>query len=245
MEINKNTKLVLKDVHLYDIESCHYSIMQNLGMDLSGINREDKTERNIQIGKMMRKNPKLTSLLRNTTRSIIDEYIRVNELEDDDIILRQYDGILVHKKVLRITDLKGIPLNIRKEFLVFISSIDRRKYIALDREMNVTIKGIPYRYDAMDEMYKRICRLIDSARKESIFRRLQEIKDYIMTTRDKQLFGIPTGEKKFNIFLKGYGQVEVAKATLKVMDPNDIDRDRYFDFYIAPFTKSIVVEFVR
>jgi hypothetical protein len=245
MEINKNSKLVLKDVHLYDIESCHYSIMQNLGLDLSGINKEDKTERNIQIGKMMRKNPKLTSLLRNTTRSIIDEYIRVNDLTEDDIILRQYDGILIHKKILRITDLKGIPLNIRKEFLVFISSIDRKKYLALDREMNVVIKGIPYRYDEMDEIYKRICRIVDSARKESIFRRLQEIKDYVMTTQNAKLFGIPVGDNKYNIYLKGYGQMEVMKATLKIMDPDDIDRDRYFNYYIAPFTKSIVVEFVR
>jgi hypothetical protein len=237
MEINKNSRLVMKDVHLYDIESCHYSIMKNLGMNVSEIPIEDKLERNTYIGKMMRKNPKLTSLLRNTTRSIIDEYIRANDLTDEDIILRQYDGILVHKKVLRFTDLKGIPLNIRKEFLVFISSIDRKKYIA--------IKGIPYRYPAMDEMYKRICRIINSARKESIFRRLQEIKDYMMTTRDKYLYGIPVDNNKYNIFLKEYGQVEVTKTTLKVMDPSDIDRDRYFNFYIAPFTKSIVVEFVR
>ena len=146
---------------------------------------------------------------------------------------------------MRVTDLKGIPLNIRKEFLVFISSIDRRKYIALDREMKVTIKGLPYRYDAMDNIYEKICRIVDSGRKETIFRKLQELKDYIMTTRDSKLFGIPVDDKKFNIFLKGYGQVEVTKATLKIMDPTDIDRDRYFDFYISPFTKSIVVEFVR
>jgi hypothetical protein len=184
-------------------------------------------------------------LLRNTTRSIIDEYIRVNELTDDDIVLRQYDGILVYKKILRVTDLKGIPLNIRKEFLVFISSIDRKKYIALDREMKVVIKGIPYRYGEMDEIYKRICRIVDSARKESIFRRLREIKDHVMTTPNSKLFGIPVGDKKFNIFMKGYGQVEVTKASLKIMDANDIDRDRYFNYYIAPFTKSIVVEFVR
>lgn len=244
MKINKNKKLVLKDVYLYDIESCHYSIMQNLGLDTSGINAEDKTERNIQIGKMMRRNPKLTSLLRNTTNAIIDEYIRENDVSEDDIVIRQYDGILLHKKRLRITDLKGIPLNIRQHFLIFISSIDRKKYIALDSEMKTSIKGVPFKYPEMNKIYESICKL-NYTNKESIFRNLQRIKDNLMTTRDARLFGIPVGDGKFNIFLKGYGQVEITKATLKIMDPNDIDRDRYFKFYIEPFTRSIVVEFVR
>lgn len=244
MQINQSTKLVLRDVYLYDIESCHYSIMQNLGLDMTGIEIDNKLERNIQIGKMMRKNPKLTSLLRNTTRSIIDEYIRVNEVTEDDIVLRQYDGILLHQKRLRVTDLKGIPLNIRKHYLIFISSIDRTKYIALNSEMGTSIKGVPYKYDEMNEMYERICK-INYTNKESIFRHLQRIKDHIMTTKNAKLFGIPVGDNKYNIYLKGYGQMEVTKATLKIMDPDDIDRDRYFNFYIAPFTKSIVVDFVR
>ena len=72
MKINENVKLVLKDVYLYDIEACHYTIMEKLGMDVSELDKSDKSQRNIEIGKMMRKNPKLTSLLRNTTKSIID-----------------------------------------------------------------------------------------------------------------------------------------------------------------------------
>ena len=218
--------------------------MQNLGLDMTGIEVEDKLKRNIQIGKLMRRNPKLTSLLRNTTKSIIDEYIRVNDVTEDDLILRQYDGILLHKKRLRITDLKGIPLNIRKHFMIFISSIDRKKYIALDSEMKTTVKGVPFKYDEMNKMYEAICK-INYTNKESIFRHLQRIKDHIMTTQNAKLFGIPVSDQKYNIFLKGYGQVEVTKATLKIMDPDEIDRERYSNFYIVPFTKSIVVDFVR
>ena len=244
MQINKNMKLVLKDVYLFDIESCHYSIMQNLGLDMTGIEQDNKIERNIQIGKLMRKNPKLTSLLRNTTRSIIDEYMRVNNITDDDLVIRQYDGILIYKKLLRITDLKGIPLNIRKHFLVFISSINRKMYIALDSENKISIKGVPYKYDGMNKIYESICK-INFTNKQTMFKRLQGIKDHMMTTNNAKMFGIPVANGKFNIFLKGYGQVEVSQATLKIMDPDDIDRDRYFNFYIEPFTKSIVVDFVR
>jgi hypothetical protein len=217
--------------------------MKILGMDVSEINKDNKLERNIQIGKLMSKNPRLTSALRGHTKSIIDQYINVNKLTENEILIRQYDGIIT-TRTLRTTDLRGIQLNIRKRFLIFIVSVDRTKYISIDSNGEVSIKGIPHRYDEMDEIYKRICK-INYLNKESIFRNLQLIKDYIMTTKDVKLFSIPTKDNKFNIFLKEYGQVEISKATIKIMDSDDIDREKYFDFYIAPFTKSIVIEFVR
>ena len=243
MKINENSKLFLRDVYLYDIESCHYTIMKKLNFDISGIDESNKIERNIQIGKMMRKNPSLTSALRGHTKAIIDSYINANRLRDNDILLRQYDGIIINK-TLRITDLGGIQLNIRKHFLIFVISIERNKYIAIDKNEEVTIKGISHRYEEMDKIYQRICK-INYSNKESIFRNLQEIKNHIMTTKNIKLFAIPIDKNKFNIFLKEYGQVEISSTTLKIMDPDDIDREKYFNFYIAPFTKSIVVEFVR
>ena len=71
------------------------------------------------------------------------------------------------------------------------------------------------------------------------------IKDKFLSSTDPVLFGIPLKDNKINIFLKGYGEMEVSKQTLKIIDTDDIDKDRYFKFYIEPFTKSIVTEFVR
>lgn len=244
MKINENSRLLVKNVYVYDIESCHYNIMKSLGLNLDGIDPTNKLERNIAIGKRMQKNPSLTKLLRQTTEKIINEYIRVNDVRDSEILLRQYDGIILNR-TLRITDLKGIPLNIRKHFIIFISSIDRRKYIAMNNCHEVTIKGMSHRYDEMDSIYKRICSIVDYANKESIFRNLQKLKDYIMTTDNIDLFAIPSKSNKFNVYLKEYGQLEVSKQVLKIMDTSDIDRKKYFDFYIAPFTKSIVVEYVK
>ncbi len=243
MNINKNIKLILRDVYLYDIEACHYTIMTKLGMDLSGVDRDNKIERNIHIGKMMRKNPKLTSILRSTTKSIIDEYILRNNITEDDIILRQYDGIII-SKTLAETNIQHVPLNIRKHFQIFISSIDRKKYIAFDSELTTTIKGVSFRYSAIDKIYNQICR-INYANKDSIFRNLQKIKDTFMNSNNSKLFGIPLKNGKVNVFLKGYGEMEISPQTLKIMDTDDIDKQRYFTFYIEPFTKSIVTEFVR
>ena len=66
-----------------------------------------------------------------------------------------------------------------------------------------------------------------------------------MNSQNSKLFAIPSKNNKFNIYLKRFGEMEVSAQTLKIMDTQDIDKERYFKFYIQPFTKSIVVEFVR
>jgi len=242
MKINENLKLVMKDLYLYDIEACHYNIVKHLGMD-TDIDENDKTGRNIQIGKMMRKNPRLTSVLRSTTHSIIDEYIRRNKIQEDEIVIRQYDGLILTRG-LQETEIGAIPLKRRRFYQVFICSIDRSKYISLDSSFKTSIKGVPFRYPHMDVIYEKICKL-NFGKKGAIFRGLQNIKDSFLTSEDTKLFGVPLKNGKFNIFLTRYGEMQVSEQTLKIMDSDDIDKQRYFDFYIIPFTKSIVYEFVR
>lgn len=243
MKLNQNLKLILRNIYSYDISACHYNILKNYGFDLSEINKDDKTKRNIQIGYMMRDNPRITELLRGTTESLIEEYLKKNEIKEEELVIRQYDGFLVTRP-LHTTQIGGMPLDLRNQFLVFISSIKRNSYIAIDKNMNVKIKGIPYRYDKMDEMYKKICNAAISG-KETVFKNLQKIKDEIMTSKDPFLYGIPVGERKFNVFLKFYGEIEVNEQILKIMDLTDIDRAEYFKFYLDPFTKSIVYELAR
>jgi hypothetical protein len=243
MELNQNLNLILRDVFLYDIEACHYTILNNLGYDMSRIDYDDKFERNKQIGKMMGENPRLTSLLRTKTQTIIDEYILKNNVKDDEIVIRQYDGLLLTRG-LRETNVNEIPLDLRRSFEIFIMSIDRTKYIARDSRGKTTIKGVPFRYPEIDALYEKICK-INYSNKSAVFKMLHKIKTDFLYSDNPYLFGVPLKDGKVNINLKGYGEMEISKPTLKIMDTNDIDKQKYFDFYITPFTKSIVVEFVR
>ena len=231
----------MRDVNVYDIEACHYTILKNKGFDLSNIDPEDKLGRNIAIGQMMRDNPRITSLLRTTTESIINDYINANNVKENEIIIRQYDGLLLTRQ-LKVTNIGHMPLERRQTFSHFISSIKRNSYIALvEWERKVKVKGVAHQYDVMNEIYKQLCLAIDVT-KNARFERLQKIKDEFFESEDPGLFGIPLKNGKFNIFLKGYGEIEVSQSTLKIMDTDDVDRERYFHFYIEPFTKSIVIE---
>lgn len=243
MIINKNVALVLRDVYLYDITACHYTIMEKLGLDVSNINKVNKLERNTQIGKLMRCNPQLTSTLRTTTKSIIDEYIFRNNIKEEHIILRQYDGIII-TKILKETNINHVPLDLQKHFQIFIISIDRKKYIAFDSQYNTTIKGVSFKYSEMNKIYKQLCQ-INYANKSAIFRNLQCIKDKFMSSSNVKLFAIPTNDNKYTIFLNGYGELKATQQTLNILDHKDIDKDKYFKFYIEPFTKSITIEFLR
>jgi hypothetical protein len=243
MKLNENLRLILKDVYVYDIEACHYTILKNLGFDLSNIDPNDKLGRNIEIGKMMRENPRITSLLRTTTDSIIDDYINQNDVKDNEIIIRQYDGIILTRR-LQITNIGHMPLDLRKTFRIFISSINRDMYIAVDSNNEISAKGVPHIYNEIKVIYKEVCKIMDLNR-SSRFKHLQRLKDNFFTVDNPKLFGIPIKNEKYNIFLIGYGELEISKSTLRIMDCDDIDRNQYFKHYIEPFTKSIVFETVR
>jgi hypothetical protein len=240
MKINPDVRLFLRDVYSYDIEACHYQILQKIGYDVSNIERDDKTKRNIQIGMLIRRNPRLGKILRNTTNSIISNYLHTNKVSDYELIIRQYDGVFVTRYLEETTN-QEIELLLKNLFVSFISSIRRNSFIAFDGNI-VIIKGVSYRYKAMDGMIQKIAQL-NFANKAAVFKGLQKIKDELFTTIDPFLFAIPVNNDKYSIFLKKYGEINISNTTVKLVDVEDIDREKYFNFYIRPFTESLVLEF--
>jgi hypothetical protein len=244
MKINEKYPLIMKDVYSFDLRSCHYNIMKHLGYNLSGIDEHNKVERNIAIGKMMKKNIDLTNKLRETTRSIIDEYLLINNVADNDLILRQYDGFITKRNVQNRT-LHSIPLDFRSNFEIFICSINRNSYIAKDSNTKeITIKGVSYNYSGLKTIYQQLCDL-NYANKERLFSQLHRLKIGFYNSEDSSLFGIPLSNGKYKILLKEYGEMEISESILKLIDTSDIDKTFYFKTYFEPFTKSIVFENVR
>jgi len=241
MKINNNCKLSLNNVFSYDISSCHYEIIKKLSLNLSEIDETNKKERNIKIGLMMKDNPILSMILRNTTNSIIDEYLLRNNIQNENIILRQYDGIIISRRLKDINSC-SLKLELKAIFQNFIISINRQQYLAFDGRDTI-IKGVPYRYKEMDNMLNNVAK-INLANKYTIFKTLEKYKNEILYSNNPNLYCIPTSDEKYNIFLKKYGQATISKNMIKFLDLEDIDRKRYFDFYIKPFTESIVLEFI-
>jgi hypothetical protein len=240
MKINNKCKLFMRDIYLYDIVSCHYSILEKAGFDVSFLEKNNKKKRNIQIGLLMKDNPRYTSLLRNTTNSIIDEYISINKLKDEEIVTRQYDGIIVTRPLYE-TKLT-IPLALQSNIMIFISSLTRNSYISYDGKIT-SIKGVPNKYKVIDSLYHQFLTTTNFVNKSSVFKQLQKLKDLFLESTNTNLFCIPINDNSFVVYLKEFGDIKISKQTSKMLDIDDIDKEWYFNFYIKPFAQSIVLEF--
>jgi len=199
MNINHTCNLFLRDIYSYDIVSCHYTILENLGIDLSNIPKDEKEFRNIKIGLLMKDNPKLIHILRSITNSTISEYILRNELKDNEIILRQYDGIITTKPLNETTE-RYMSLELRCIIQHMIISIDRNMYLAFDGSKEI-IKGVPNTYEKIEEVYSKILH-INFLNKTGIFLSMQKIKNKIIMSEDPLLFAIPINNDQNIVYLK-------------------------------------------
>ena len=240
MKINERCKLFLNNIYLYDIESCHYFILESLGYDISNIDKNDKIKRNIQIGNLMKKYPNLINILRKITEATVNDFILKNKVVDSDIITRQYDGLLLTP--IRILD-RETSLKLRDVYLNFIISSDRNSYIAINNKNEITAKGIANKYGQMNYFYSKILK-INFLSKESIFRSLQRIRDELINNEDPEIFCIPISNEYYEIILLKYGRMKISETVIQMIDCNDIDKEIYFDKYLKPFFNSIVIEFI-
>ena len=239
MKINTQN-LFLRDVYYYDIEACHYQIIKKYGLDISQLDKDNKEQRNIQIGKMMRDNPRLSKELREITTSIISEYLTRNKIKEDEVISRQYDGFITTKKLYK-TNLDPIPIKESNYNLMLIAST-RDRYIAYNGSQSI-LKGIPNRYKEMD---KFLASILDTnfLSKSAIFTSLENLKNKVLNSSNWKLYFIDQDEKNGNVVFNKYGQLTVSKSVAKLMELEDVNKSWYFEYYIRPFTEAIVMEFI-
>ena len=241
MKLNSN-RLIIRDVFSYDIEACHYNLLKKFGYDMNNIDRDEKLKRNIQIGKIMRDNESIKTRLRETTKRIIDDYIKFNELEEKDIIIRQYDGLIIKKRLME-TEKSALPIALQNRFDIVLISIDKNKYIAFDNLKNkIKVKGVPHLYDGIKEYYKRLIKIVDIERKSRILDNLQKFRTSFFKEKDIETFAIPSSKDEVEIIFKSFGQIKVKRNTLYYMVDDEIDKNFYYDFYLHSFIQSIILE---
>ena len=241
MKLNSQ-RLIVRDVFSYDIKACHYNLLKIFGYDMRDIPKDKKLERNIKIGKIMRDNESIKTRLRETTNRIIDDYIKFNEIMEDNIIIRQYEGLITTKRLMETTK-SVLPLEQQNRYDLLLISIERGKYIAFDNlKGKVKIKGVPNLYDGIKKYYKMLIKIVDIENKSRVLSNLDTLKTTFENEKDLNIFAIPANEDEVEIIFKSFGQIKVKKNTLYYMDDEEIDKSFYYDFYLHSFVQSVVLE---
>lgn len=236
MNISQSCNLFLTDLYFYDISSCYYQIAQSVFYNLEGIDKNDKTARNIALGKEQINNEAFSSFLLSSAESIVSYYLEENRVGDDEIVLVQKDGCIL-TRLLKENEF-FIKMDFREHINFMIISLDRKKFLYVS-EQEVTVKGMPNRYPGIDQIYDKFKNL-NLYNKKGLFKQLQKIKDLVVNGEDFSTYKIVKGEKNL-VITKSYGIMEVEEGVkFKI---KDIDREKYYDLYIREFMEPLQLHF--
>lgn len=234
--INSTCPYILKNLYFYDIVGAYPNILLKQNYDFGDIDLDNKEQRSIYIGKQQINNKNLSSYLIESTNSLVDFYLAMNNIKDEEIIVTQRDGFILSKQLTNNDEF--IEMTLRENIDFIIISIDRKKYMTVSDE-KVTVKGIANRYKAIDNIYDKFANL-DFYNKNILFNQLNSIKNSFMNSEDIDLFLIPKDNKFGVCTYKGNFLI----SDKRYVNINEINKKEYFNSFFSPFLKSIFLTYV-
>lgn len=235
MLINKNVDYILSNLYEYDFSACYYNILKNIGYDISNIEKNDKIKRNIQIGLLQKNNPRLSNELLNKTNNIIDHYLIENNINENEVIWRQKDGIITTKKLNKLNI--SMELEYRRTIMKLISSMDRNKVLLLYNMNEVDVKGVSNK--PLDISFYKLFLNLNFCSKSQLFQGLENIRQNIHKSNNILWFSRES-ENGIKIPLK-QGLINISKSALLSIDINDVDKTFLWEYYIWPFAQSLLL----
>lgn len=237
--INRNCHLIMRDLYSYDIVAAFPTIMSRQFYDFKGVSLSDKNQRNLFIGKEQISNPQLSSFLNESVKSLTDYYLRVNEVNEDQVIFRQKDGFILTTKLAKTDDY--IEMKYRGMIDLMIIDTNRTAMIYFDDMGNMSVKGVKHYYRALDKIYSRFLTL-NFYDKKTLFQQLEFLKNKVLKPSDVSLYGVEL-DGSYVFMLKGEKAIRV--KDISFINPQDIDTRKYFNFYFKIFFDSIYLEVIR
>jgi len=228
--------LVLSNVFEYDFSSCFYSILENTGMNMNSIPFDNKLQRNIRIGLLQKNNPRLAVYLNETTKQLIDLYLRENDISEEDIIIRLKDGFVSRKKLKTLN--LSMTLGFKGVISKFIYTVDRNAWMHIYPDGNVVVKGISNKPE--DSSFYQLFSNLDFGNRKRLISGLDAIRKSIIDSDNILWFGWKEDDLLI-IPIKSLGKVKFRKSIWKTLDSNDIDKNHIWEDYVWPFCRSILI----
>lgn len=236
--INKTCPLVLRDLYYYDIVSAFPTLMDQQHYDFGKVDLNNKEERNIFIGKQQINNKNLSGFLNESIKDLTNFYLQYNEIDDENVIFKQKDGFIINKMLTKNNSF--IEMKLRFMITLLIIDVDREKILYFDDSGNMTVKGVRHYYQRLNDIYKKFYEL-NFYDKSILALQLQNIKDTCIQNKDITFYGIDEDDDGRMMFLYKNGK-SITTRDVDFIEPEKINKCKYFDFYFKPFTDSVFME---
>lgn len=212
---------VYTNLYEYDVKSCFYNILKKINYNgIDKLENYEKLKRNIAIGIMQKNNPRLGKYLNRVSKNLIDCYIKENNLKNENIILRNKDGIITDTLLNNINI--GIELSYRGFILKAIRGKDGNFLLYYD-DYTVRIMGMkPF---VNDIFLKKFINIPEDNKKQYLnklndlrYEILKECDDkdcYTMVGKNDTII-IPTKDNTFINLNKSFYE----KVSLNTIDRN-------------------------
>lgn len=241
--VNKELPLVITNVYFYDIGYCYYSLLTNLGFDLSHIDFRNKLERNIYIGKLQIKHKFLSKYLQEETCKIMNNYLIENNIPDEDVIMIQRDGIYIKDHLLKLNS-NTLPLDYIYKIIRMIFDLKKSSFIFIDEKNKTHWKGISKDY--YDPSFLDLFKSVDYRTKKSICNSLDNIRKSFLFSNKKSWF-VKYDRKTEQYFLpiKNIGLMKFNElSSLYEIDDKEIDKLYIWNSLCWSFCQSILINYV-
>ncbi len=236
MDINKSANLVMRELYEYDVKACVYTLLQNIRWDLSDIPYEDKEQRNIKIGLLQKQNPRIARYLLENTNGIVQYYIDKNSVKDEEIVVRQRDGLILTRPLEDTTS--SMPLEYRSFISMMIITMDRKWFMLIKSNGDVSVKGVPNK--PVDTGFYNMFRNLGFGNKKTLASGMEKMRRSLFNSSKSRWFAFEK-DNEFQIPIKGMGIVKVSKSGVLHLDPEEIDKHIIWDKYIWPFCQPLLL----
>lgn len=237
MNISSVCNLVLSNLYGYDFSACAYNILKSINWDLSEVEFENKEKRNIQIGYIQRNNPNVANFLLNSINNLVDHYFNVNGISKENVIIRMRDGFIIDKP-LNIIDIT-MPIDLRTIYSKIILSYDRSKCVGITNNGYIEVKGI--RNKTLDISFFNMFKNLNFSTQKSLMVGLENIRKTILSSENIEWFMRVNDEESYIVPIMNTGLLKLNKASLRMVDIDEIDKYFIWEEYIWPFARSILI----
>lgn len=193
--LNKNIPYLSNAViYEYDMNSGGFSILRSKKVFSKEVEEKllnmDKLKRNIYIGKLMRKDSRISEIVIEGFKEYLTKFCKLNDIEDKDILSIKKDAIfIINKKCkhLKINDYVSLKEANKYTSYLYVNEIEFYNNI-----MKMDVKGLSdeiVESNAFIGEIRKIMKLLEKNNEMYLFRHLRKLqKDYLNKDMDKEVY---------------------------------------------------------